>query len=196
MKFSSIEVRDAAIKQACVELGKVYGELKLREHLLTEAKQSYVDGAVKAGAEVVTETTAQVVEVVAEPVAKKEPKAKKETKPKVVDVQTELPVKAKTDGYVIPGEDLDSVPAIPVQAVKPEDLPSIEVEIPADACPIANTGELRNYMFKRYAELGKSNEALAAIKAALLKATGVNEAAKVPDAKLKAAYEAIKTTVV
>ena len=184
MKFNSIEVRDAAIKLACVELGKAYGELKLREHLLTEAKQSYVEGAVKAGAEVVTETTAQVVEVVAEPVAKAEPKDEaKPKKPKAAKAEV-----VESKGYVIPGEDLSPV--------KPEDLPSIEVEIPADACPLANTGELRNYMFKRYAELGKSNEALAAIKAALLKATGVNEAAKVPDAKLAAAYEAIKATVV
>jgi hypothetical protein len=189
MKFTSIESRDAAIKMACVELGKAYGELKLREHLLTEAKQSYVDGAMKAGAEVVTETTAQVVEVVAEPVST--PKAKKEPKPKVTKAEV-----VESKGYVIPGEDLDSVPEIPVQAVKPEDLPSVDVEIPADACPISNTGDLRNYMFKRYAELGKSNEALTAIKAALLKATGVNEAAKVPDAKLSAAYEAIKETVV
>jgi len=189
MKFNSIEVRDAAIKQACVELGKAYGELKLREHLLTEAKQSYVEGTVKAGAEVVTETTAQVVEVVAEPVPVATPKAKKEPKPKAAKAEV-VDVPVKTEGYVIPGEDLALEP------VKPEDLPSIEVEIPADACPIANTGELRNYMFKRYAELGKSNEALAAIKDALLKATGVNEAAKVPDAKLAAAYEAIKATVV
>ena len=187
MQFDTHEDRIAAIKKACEEMGTAYGELKFKEQMLTEAKQSFVPGEKQAPKLADVQTEAEVKPVVAK--AKKKVVAKPKAKPVVV-------------------EDDEDTMTVNTSSVKPEDLPTVDAEPPVKLtevaevedtsegegstnCPVTNANDLRNLMFKRYNELGKSTDAQQALKVALQEATGCAQASDVTEDKFEAAYDAI-----
>ena len=187
MQFDTHEDRIAAIKKACEEMGTAYGELKFKEQMLTEAKQSFVPGEKQAPKLADVQTEVEVKPVVTK--AKKKAAAKPKAKPVVV-------------------EDDEDTMTVNTSSVKPEDLPTVDAEPPVKLtevaevedtsegegstnCPVTNANDLRNLMFKRYNELGKSTDAQQALKIALQEATGCAQASDVTEDKFEDAYVAI-----
>ena len=171
MQFNTQEDRIAAIKKACDELGKIYGDMKFQEHMLTEFKQSFVPNTTVT----VTTSAAPVVPAVVE--APAAPVKAKATKPKAEPV-VEAPA-----------------PVAPVVEAKVE-APAPVVQAPVSTCPIKTASELREVILKRFNESGRTAEVQDALKAALLEATGSEKVLEVKPELIAAGYNAIMAVAI
>jgi outer membrane biosynthesis protein TonB len=182
MQFNTQEERIAAIKKACEDLGKVYGEMKFQEHMLVEFKQSFVPNApvvFMSNAPVAVVETPAPAPVVEEPKAKPAAKAKPKAEP------------------------VAAAPAPVVEEPKPKDEPKVIEEPmpkpaanPVVACPVTTASGLREVMLSRFNESGRSAEVQAALKAAVLESAGVEKVLDVKPELIPACYAAIMAVAI
>jgi hypothetical protein len=187
MQFNTQEERIAAIKKACEDLGKVYGEMKFQEHMLVEFKQSFVPSAPVAFVNPVAEAPVPVVE---EPKAKAAPKAKPKAEPVAAAPAPVVPTPAPTPAQVVeePMPKPASNPVVPAPAPAPV--------VPVVACPVTTASGLREVMLSRFNESGRSAEVQAALKAAVLESAGVEKVLDVKPELIPACYAAIMAVAI
>ena len=185
MQFNTQEDRIAAIKKACDELGKIYGDMKFQEHMLVEFKQSFVPNTT------VTVTTSAAPVVVEAPAA---PVKAKATKPKAEPVvEAPAPVAPVVEAKV---EAPAPVVQAKVEAPAPVVQAKVEAPAPASTCPIKTASELREVMLKRFNESGRTAEVQAALKAAIFETTGSEKVLDVKPELIAAAYNAIMAVAI
>lgn len=188
MQFNTQEDRIAAIKKACDELGKIYGDMKFQEHMLVEFKQSFVPNT----------TAPAVVETPATPAPTPAPVKAKATKAKAEPVvEAPAPVAPVVDAKVEAPAPVVAAPVVEAPApVAPVVQAKVEAPTPASTCPIKTASELREVMLKRFNESGRTAEVQAALKAALLEATGSEKVLEVKPELIAAGYNAIMSVAI
>ena len=169
MEFKSQEDRLTAIKQATTALGAAYGELKFKEHMLTEMKQSFVSGASNNASKN------------PDPVAEVKPEPKVEVKSKTAPAKK--PTAKKAEVEVVEETVTESTAEVIEEAY--DGLAETE------ECPISSATELRQVMLDRFNDSGRSAEVQAALKAALTASTGVEKVMDVTPDQIPDAYAAI-----
>jgi len=185
MEFQSQEERTAAVKKATEELGQTYGELKFKEYLLTEARQSFVSlGAKTLAAKQVIET---VVE--AKPVVKDKPTVKK-SQAKVVQVVAEEVVAEEVVAEEVVAEEVVAEEVV-VEEVVVEEVVVEEVVAESSVCPITTAAELRNLMLQKFNDSGRDSKVQLKLKAVLKDATGRDQVMQVTAEEIPAGYAAI-----
>jgi hypothetical protein len=170
MEFKSQEDRLTAIKQATTALGAAYGELKFKEHMLTEMKQSFVSGASNNASKN------------PDPVAEVKPEPKVEVKSKTAPAKKPAAKKAE------PKPEPETVTEITAELVVEEAYDGLAETVD---CPISSATELRQVMLDRFNDSGRSAEVQAALKAALTASTGVEKVMDVTPDQIPDAYAAI-----
>jgi hypothetical protein len=169
MEFKSQEDRLTAIKQATTALGAAYGELKFKEHMLTEMKQSFVSGASNNASKN------------PDPVAEVKPEPKVEVKSKTAPAKKPAAKKAE------PKPEPETVTEITAELV----VEAYDGLAETEECPISSATELRQVMLDRFNDSGRSAEVQAALKAALTASTGVEKVMDVTPDQIPDAYAAI-----
>jgi len=200
MKFNSVEDRIAAIKVQTEKLGQAYGQLKFEEAMMREISQSYIDD--KSPSDSLPTVTATVTnsepEPEAKPVAKKRTTRKKKEKPVEQPKPTPEDTKEASASEDTPVEQPETSTTTTSGGAEADTRVAQEVQAGGDSsdtvteeCPITSVDDLREFMTKRYKELGGTPDVRGTIVAALKDATGKDKAQDITEPEFEAAYNAI-----